>query len=449
MMSQAVQKINASTVSMVSDSTGSKVAPSDLDQVMRFADVMSTGDIALPKHLRGNKGACLAVTMQALQWEMNPFAVASKSYQVNGVISYEAQLISAVINTRSGIKGRLKYVFSGEGDKLTCTVTGILDDTECTYTSPEIRNITPKNSPLWKSDTQQQLGYYSARAWARRYCPEVMLGVYDREEAEQIRDITPRSDKPTILTSLTGFPAVNSDEGFNRQHLNEEAEELSTAENDANKPTSEESFTSGETVDTTTDNEEQPVDDIVDQNFDITDFLKELAVAVISATGEGEVKVVETSQLYANSDLTLEQSKIARDVVTIAREISKNEIEYEDGLKRIAGVIGVDYREIEKELSANTPDQHATNDGFVEEDWLGNLARKLAGAIGDDVDEYNRIADLIYPSKMTLKLSDEGNKRAKSIYNYGLQACKNEIPLDQAKKLMAGVARIDDTELLK
>lgn len=440
-MSQAVQRFNAPSVSMISNGNGSKVAPSDLDQVMRFADVMSTGDIALPKHLRGNKGACLAVTMQALQWEMNPFAVASKSYQVNGVISYEAQLISAVINTRSGIKGRLKYAFSGEGDNLTCTVTGFLDDTECTYTSPEIRNITPKNSPLWKSDTQQQLGYYSARAWARRYCPEVMLGVYDREEAEQIRDITPRNDKPTILKSLTAGKPANSDEGFDRHHLEAEAEELSTRENDAN---------TDETLDTTTDNsEDQPGDDIIDQNFDITDFLKELAVAVISVVENGADKVVETSKLYANSDLTSEQSKKARDVVIIAKEISRNEIAKEDGIKRIAGVIGVDYREIEKELSANTPDQHATNDGFVEEDWLGNLARKLAGAIGDDVDEYNRIADHIYPSKMTLKLSDEGNKRAKSIYNYALQACKKEIPLDQAKKLMAGVARIDDKELLK
>lgn len=423
-MSQAIQKFNAPSVSMVSNGNGSKVAPSDLDQVMRFADVMSTGDIALPKHLRGNKGACLAVTMQALQWEMNPFAVASKSYQVNGVISYEAQLITAVINTRSGIKGRLKYEFAGEGDNLTCTVTGILDDTECTYISPEIRNITPKNSPLWKSDTQQQLGYYSARAWARRYCPEVMLGVYDREEAEQIRDITPRNDKPTILNSLTAGKPANSDEGFDRHHLEAEAEELSTRENDA-------------TLDTTTDNsDDQPVDDIIDQNFDITDFLKELAVAVISVVENGADKVVETSKLYANSDLTSEQSKKARDVVIIAKEISRNEIAKEDGIKRIAGVIGVDYREIGKELSANTPDQHATNDGFVEEDWLGNLARKLAGAIGDDVDEYNRIADHIYPSKMTLKLTDEGNKRAQSIYNYALQACKKEIPLDQAKKLM-------------
>ncbi len=53
----------------------------------------------IAKHLRDNPGA--AVAMQAFEWDMSPFAVASKSYSVNGVIAYEAQLITAVVNTRS------------------------------------------------------------------------------------------------------------------------------------------------------------------------------------------------------------------------------------------------------------------------------------------------------------------------------------------------------------
>lgn len=297
------------------------------------------------------------------------------------------------------------------------------------------------DSPWWKYP--KRMLQMRARSWCLRdVYADILKGIQIREEVEDYTHNIKETpvERPTILKSLTAGKPANSDEGFDRHHLEAEAEELSTGKNDAN---------TDETLDTTTDNEEQPVEDVVDHNFDLTGFLKELAVAVISVSEEGEVKVVETSKLYANGDLSSEQSKKARDVVTIAREISKNEIAKEDGIKRIAGVIGVDYREIEKELSANTPDQHATNDGFVEEDWLGNLARKLAGAIGDDVDEYNRIADLIYPTDITLKLSDGGNKRAQSIYNYALQACKKEIPLDQAKKLMAGVAKIDDTELLK
>jgi hypothetical protein len=184
---------------------GSSIAPQNLGEVVRFAEVMCKADIALPKHLRGNAGACMAVALQALEWQMSPFAVASKSYAVNGMIAYEAQLIAAVVNTRSGIKGRLKYEFVGEGNELSCKVTGTLDGEECSYETPPFAAILPKNSPLWKTDPRQQLGYYAARSWARRHCPEVLLGVYDREEAEHFgpdnaKDVSPR---PSLAERLT------------------------------------------------------------------------------------------------------------------------------------------------------------------------------------------------------------------------------------------------------
>ena len=39
---------------------------------------------------------CMAVTLQALQWNMSPFAVAQKTHLVNGTLGYEAQLVNAV-----------------------------------------------------------------------------------------------------------------------------------------------------------------------------------------------------------------------------------------------------------------------------------------------------------------------------------------------------------------
>ena len=61
------------------------------------------------------------------------------------------------------------------------------------YSSPRVGQITPKNSPLWKSDPDQQLCYYSIRAWARRHMPGVLLGIYAVEELQQIvvKDVTP------------------------------------------------------------------------------------------------------------------------------------------------------------------------------------------------------------------------------------------------------------------
>lgn len=207
------ERITMDAVGVSNTGTGTKIAPQNLGEVVKFAEVMARADIALPKHLRGNAGACMAVALQALEWQMSPFAVASKSYSVGGAIAYEAQLIAAVVNTRSGIKGRLRYQFDGEGASLTCTVTGVLDGQECVYTSPPMGSITTKNSPLWKSDPQQQLGYFAARSWARRHCPEVILGVYDRDEAEEFRgpdnakNITPVFDPLSDEPVATQRPA--------------------------------------------------------------------------------------------------------------------------------------------------------------------------------------------------------------------------------------------------
>jgi len=252
-MNQIVeQKVPVGSVSIASGSGGSKIAPQNLGEVVKFAEVMSRADIALPKHLRGNPGACMAVAMQALEWEMSPFAVASKSYAVNGAIAYEAQLIAAVVNTRSGIKGRLKYTYEGEGASLQCTVTGILDGEEYSYTSPRFDQITTKNSPLWKTDPQQQLGYYSARSWARRYTPEVILGVYDREEAQEFqgpdhaKDVTPSIVGRLKAAQESAEQPTCEREGFSDGFAHAETETLSGDDYEADPDTGEITDTNGE-----------------------------------------------------------------------------------------------------------------------------------------------------------------------------------------------------------
>lgn len=155
-------------------------------ELFELAKMMAISDKAVPKHLRGNPGACLAVGLQALEWKMSPFAVANKSYEVNDRIAYEAQLIVAVINSRAPLVERLRYSYEGEGVEMRCTVTGRVkgEATSLEYVSPKIKDVKVKNSPLWLSDPQQQLSYYSGRAWCRRHCPDVLLGIYSADELE-------------------------------------------------------------------------------------------------------------------------------------------------------------------------------------------------------------------------------------------------------------------------
>jgi type II secretory pathway pseudopilin PulG len=55
-------------------------------------------------------------------------------------------------------------------------------------------SVTTKNSPLWKTNVKQQMGYLQVKNWARLYCPAAILGVYTADELmdnPSIKDINP------------------------------------------------------------------------------------------------------------------------------------------------------------------------------------------------------------------------------------------------------------------
>lgn len=174
-------------------------------EITEFAKMMALSKVGVRSHLRGNVGACLAIVVQAVEWEMSPFAVASKSYVVNDQIAFESQLIQAVILRRAPIKGRIKFEFIGQGQdrQVRAWARDREDPTEVyEILSPKLKDIKPKNSPLWTADPDQQLTYYGGRTLCRRHFPDVLLGVYDHEELEgQLRsdgsyDALPSSEPP-------------------------------------------------------------------------------------------------------------------------------------------------------------------------------------------------------------------------------------------------------------
>lgn len=180
------------SMAMVSRGLGGGVVllPTTFAEVIAVAQMMAQASHAIPKHLRGNPGACMAVVLRSSNWEMDPFAVATKTYMVNDILAYESQLVSAVVNMRAPVKGRPKIVYDGEGGELQATFFyEMLDGDVLEYRSPKVKDIKIKNSPLWVGDPQQQLFYFCARAWARRWVPEVLMGVYTPDEViEQVEE---------------------------------------------------------------------------------------------------------------------------------------------------------------------------------------------------------------------------------------------------------------------
>ena len=207
----------------------------DAAQVMDFAKLMSVADKAIPSHLRANPGACLRIVFQAVEWQMSPWAVADKSYLVNDRIAYESQLVHAVVEARAPLQHRLDCTYEGEGVERRCTVIGhFLSGDTREYQSPKIKDIKVKNSPLWTADPDQQLFYYSSRSWARKWCPDVLMGIYSREELADAPGLG-REDEATGLHSRLA-KAAKSTEGHKAGHVESELDQVAAGGGAAAQP---------------------------------------------------------------------------------------------------------------------------------------------------------------------------------------------------------------------
>ncbi len=180
-------------------------------QAMEFAKLLSLSREGVPKHLRENPGTCLLIAIQAYEWQINPIALANKSYVVNDRLCYEASLYQSVVARRAPIVGRVKCEYAGEGPTRTCRVFAELSDGTgiVEYTSPKFMTINPKNSPLWKNDPDQQLFYFSVRSFARRHFPDVMMGIYTVDEmldstVETVRAVDSRPKSERLAERLIG-----------------------------------------------------------------------------------------------------------------------------------------------------------------------------------------------------------------------------------------------------
>jgi len=193
-----------------------------LTQLQAVAGLMAQAAVTVPEHLRGNPADCMAIIMQAMQWGMNPYAVAQKTHLVNGVLGYEAQLVNAVISSSNAIVGRFHYEYEGDWSKcassreeivkksakgggtydkkemvrgwdsadeqgLSVRVGAVIrGESEITWGEPVLlSSVITRNSPLWVSNPKQQIAYLALKYWARLYCPAVVLGVYTPDEVEQ------------------------------------------------------------------------------------------------------------------------------------------------------------------------------------------------------------------------------------------------------------------------
>jgi hypothetical protein len=202
------------------DATSLILGPS-FERVQVFSELMCKGNVSVPKHLRGNMGDCMAVTIQALSLGFNPFAFAQKTHLTqSGALGYEGQLVSAILTNSRALTGDPEYEHIGDWSKVLGKVEERQSNREggnggkyyvATYTKEDEaglgvivratlrgeskpRELTvmmsqayPRFSTQWATDPRQQICNLAIRKFTRLHKPGVLLGFkFTDEEDDEI-----------------------------------------------------------------------------------------------------------------------------------------------------------------------------------------------------------------------------------------------------------------------
>ena len=119
-----------------------------------------------------------------------PWSIIDDSFVTGGKLGYQGKVIAALVNTRAPLKQRLKDRYTGTKgkDDYTVTVSGtFIGEDEPREVSLSVAEAKTENQ-MWKSDPTQKLWYSAVVRWARRYTPELVVGVFTEDDAERMAE---------------------------------------------------------------------------------------------------------------------------------------------------------------------------------------------------------------------------------------------------------------------
>lgn len=224
----------------VAISGGGGVDYTNLKDMVDAAKLLSAAGPMIPPWLQGNVGGMFGICMKAQELGISPLSLANWSYVVEQWtpegkvqrVSYESQFFHAIIEQNAPITGRLNVSYEGTGDARKCRVWATFKgETDPRYFPPldadpdqfTLGKLRPplndkgkrRGSPLWDAKPDLQLFYNMSRDWARMYTPDVIAGMYGREEMEEVGYVAAsevaKDVSPKLLNRLR---AAHSDEGF-------------------------------------------------------------------------------------------------------------------------------------------------------------------------------------------------------------------------------------------
>lgn len=161
-----------------------------IDGCYRIATALSQSEM-VPKHFRGKPSDCFLALNIAKRMDLDPFAVLSNLYVVQGTPAFSAKFLIAMANRSGTFSTPIMFRWSGEGDSLSATAyakhgaSG--EEVSFDFSMSDAKSEGYTKNPKYKSMGKLMLAYRAATLFTRLYCPETAMGAITVEEAEDIK----------------------------------------------------------------------------------------------------------------------------------------------------------------------------------------------------------------------------------------------------------------------
>ena len=183
--------------------------PQTFQGAMQMAQALADSTI-IPREFQKNPSNCLIAIEMSARLSMSPMMVMQNLFIINGRPSWSSKWIVAMINNSRKYKTELQYEFGSDpaDGGLSC-FAWVMDreghkvvGPKVTMKMAEAEGWVSKNGSKWKTMPQVMIQYRAASFFASKNCPEMTMGLYSREEAEEMdyEDLTGAEGVPDAPT---------------------------------------------------------------------------------------------------------------------------------------------------------------------------------------------------------------------------------------------------------
>lgn len=179
--------------------------PLTFPQMLNMAKIYSQSKL-VPTNFSGNVPDCLIAVEISERVKASPLMVMQNLYIVNGKPSWSSQYIIAMLNS-CGRFTPIKFKLTGDKKNRECIAYAQDKDTKEVLESPVIsmemakdEGWIDKKGSKWKTMPDVMLRYRAASFFGRLYAPDLLMGIYSKEEVIEgdFIDVQEANDKDEL-----------------------------------------------------------------------------------------------------------------------------------------------------------------------------------------------------------------------------------------------------------